>query len=159
MATKKLKVNFKMPTPTAAERLHAQQQKNRKAAGLPDPSEYKKKLDAMKTEEVEQIDEISDQLKASYVSGAKKQIKQSLPFTKKTDEYRDIAKNFIALHVTTYDEEVDRLVGSFMDEAREAPPSPRSVPSDGHRSRGCGPGDPAPPDRAPPARGSRWPTR
>ena len=147
-----------MPTPTAAERLHAQQQKNRKAAGLPDPSEYKKKLDSMKSEEVEQLDElkkstvssymlkrgaefrnntdpnrnsgspevkkhiknmsravsrmagtkpvqkeeveqldeISPQLKASYVAGAKKQIKQSLPFTKKTDEYRDIAKNFIA---------------------------------------------------------------
>ena len=153
-----------MPTPTAAERLHALQQKNRKAAGLPDPSEYKKKLDSMKTEEVnigdkvsfdhpmtaipgktmkkvgtvhkiegdmahvkvkdkygvmthkknaselkkenyeeddgplsqEQLDEISPQLKASYVAGAKKQIKQSLPFTKKTDEYRDIAKNFIA---------------------------------------------------------------
>ena len=85
-----------MPTPTAAERLHAQQQKNRKAAGLPDPSEYKKKLDSMKSEEVEQLDEISAQLKASYVSGAKKQIKQSIPFTKKTDEYRDIAKNFIA---------------------------------------------------------------
>ena len=85
-----------MPTPTAAERLHAQQQKNRKAAGLPDPSEYKKKLDAMKSEEVEQLDEISPQLKASYVAGAKKQIKQSMPFTKKSDEYRDIAKNFIA---------------------------------------------------------------
>ena len=85
-----------MPTPTAAERLHAQQQKNRKAAGLPDPSEYKKKLDSMKSEEVEQLDEISDKLKASYVSGAKKQIKQSMPFTKKSDEYRDIAKNFIA---------------------------------------------------------------
>ena len=161
-----------MPTPTAAERLHAQQQKNRKAAGLPDPSEYKKKLDSMKSEEVEhidesvlktvkrvfqgwgndpqgtgtkpkdivkrnkehspetskkllsnlgdakphtpaglqkkvlqrnlkseeveQLDEISSQLKASYVAGAKKQIKQSMPFTKKSDEYRDIAKNFIA---------------------------------------------------------------
>ena len=85
-----------MPTPTAAERLHALQQKNRKASGLPDPSEYKKKLDSMKSEEVEQLDEISPQLKASYVAGAKKQIKQSLPFTKKTDEYRDIAKNFIA---------------------------------------------------------------
>jgi hypothetical protein len=96
MATKKIKINFKMPTPTAAERLHTQQQKNRKAAGLPDPSEYKKKLDSMKSEEVEQLDEISPQLKASYVAGAKKQIKQSLPFTKKTDEYRDIAKNFIA---------------------------------------------------------------
>ena len=95
MATKKIKINFKMPTPTAAERLHAQQQKIRKASGLPDPSEYKKKLDSMKSEEVEQIDEISPQLKASYVAGAKKQIKQSMPFTKKSDEYRDIAKNFI----------------------------------------------------------------
>ena len=101
-----------MPTPTAAERLHAQQQKNRKAAGLPDPSEYKKKLDAMKSEEVEQLDEISAQLKASYVSGAKKQIKQSLPFTKKTDEYRDIAKNFIAKRqkgIAKANEEVELL--------------------------------------------------
>jgi len=101
-----------MPTPTAAERLHAQQQKNRKAAGLPDPSEYKKKLDAMKSEEVEQLDEISDKLKASYVSGAKKQIKQSLPFTKKTDEYRDIAKNFIAKRqkgIARANEEVEQL--------------------------------------------------
>ena len=47
-------------------------------------------------EEVEQIDEISAQLKASYVAGAKKQIKQSIPYTKKGEEYRDIAKNFIA---------------------------------------------------------------
>ena len=101
-----------MPTPTAAERLHAQQQKNRKAAGLPDPSEYKKKLDSMKSEEVEQIDEISPQLKASYVAGAKKQIKQSLPFTKKTDEYRDIAKNFIAKRqkgIAKANEEVEQL--------------------------------------------------
>jgi len=101
-----------MPTPTAAERLHAQQQKNRKAAGLPDPSEYKKKLDAMKSEEVEQLDEISPQLKASYVAGAKKQIKQSLPFTKKTDEYRDIAKNFIAKRqkgIAKANEEVEQL--------------------------------------------------
>jgi len=86
-----------MPTPTAAERLHVQQQKNRKAAGLPDPSEYKKKLDAMKSEEVEQIDEISAELKASYKSKAKDQIRQARPFTKKGhSEYRDIAKNFIA---------------------------------------------------------------
>ena len=110
-----------MPTPTAAERLHAQQQKNRKAAGLPDPSEYKKKLDSMKSENYEeddgplsqeQLDEISSQLKASYVSGAKKQIKQSLPFTKKTDEYRDIAKNFIAKRqkgIAKANEEVEQL--------------------------------------------------
>ena len=101
-----------MPTPTAAERLHALQQKNRKAAGLPDPSEYKKKLDSMKSEEVEQLDEISPQLKASYVAGAKKQIKQSMPFTKKTDEYRDIAKNFIAKRqkgIAKANEEVEQL--------------------------------------------------
>ena len=160
-----------MPTPTAAERLHAQHQKIRKASGLPDPSEYKKKLDAMKTEEVnigdkvsfdhpmtaipgkttkkvgtvhkiegdmahvkvkdkygvmthkknaselkkeevEPLDEISPQLKASYVAGAKKQIKQSLPFTKKTDEYRDIAKNFIAKRqkgIAKANEEVELL--------------------------------------------------
>jgi len=110
-----------MPTPTAAERLHAQQQKNRRAAGLPDPSEYKKKLDSMKSENYEeddgslsqeQLDEISAQLKASYVSGAKKQIKQSLPFTKKTDEYRDIAKNFIAKRqkgIAKANEEVEQL--------------------------------------------------
>jgi predicted RNA binding protein YcfA (HicA-like mRNA interferase family) len=112
MATKKIKINFKMPTPTAAERLHAQQQKIRKASGLPDPSEYKKKLDSMKSEEVEQIDEISAELKASYVAGAKKQIKQSMPFTKKTDEYRDIAKNFIAKRqkgIAKANEEVEQL--------------------------------------------------
>ena len=54
-----------MPTPTAAERLHALQQKNRKAAGLPDPSEYKKKLDSMKSEQLEK--------KGRFVSGPMKQ--------------------------------------------------------------------------------------
>jgi predicted RNA binding protein YcfA (HicA-like mRNA interferase family) len=136
MATKKIKINFKMPTPTAAERLHAQQQKNRKAAGLPDPSEYKKKLDSMKSENYEeddgplsqeQLDEISAQLKASYVSGAKKQIKQSLPFTKKTDEYRDIAKNFIAKRqkgIAKANEEVEQL-----DEMPESSMKTRDVHS------------------------------
>ena len=116
-----------MPTPTAAERLHALQQKNRKAAGLPDPSEYKKKLDAMKSEEVEPLDEISPQLKASYVAGAKKQIKQSLPFTKKTDEYRDIAKNFIAKRqkgIAKANEEVELL-----DEMPESSMKTRDVHS------------------------------
>jgi len=136
MATKKMKINFKMPTPTAAERLHALQQKNRKAAGLPDPSEYKKKLDTMKSENYEeddgplsqeQLDEISAQLKASYVSGAKKQIKQSLPFTKKTDEYRDIAKNFIAKRqkgIAKANEEVELL-----DEMPESSMKTRDVHS------------------------------
>ena len=49
----------------------------------------------IKVEEVEQIDEISPATKASYVTKAKDQIKQSEPWTKK-GEYKDIAKNFIA---------------------------------------------------------------
>ena len=52
--------------------------------------------DSIMKEEVEQIDEISASTKASYTSKAKEQIKQSKPFTKKGEEYRDIAKNFIA---------------------------------------------------------------
>jgi predicted RNA binding protein YcfA (HicA-like mRNA interferase family) len=58
------------------------------------------------------LNEISPQLKASYVAGAKKQIKQSMPFTKKTDEYRDIAKNFIAKRqkgIAKANEEVELL--------------------------------------------------
>jgi hypothetical protein len=42
------------------------------------------------------LDEISASTKASYTSKAKDQIKQSMPYTKKGEEYRDIAKNFIA---------------------------------------------------------------
>ena len=47
-------------------------------------------------EETEELDEISASTKASYTSKAKDQIKQSMPYTKKGEEYRDIAKNFIA---------------------------------------------------------------
>lgn len=41
---KPIKVKIKDPTPTAAERLHARHQEIRKKSGLPDPSEYEKKL-------------------------------------------------------------------------------------------------------------------
>lgn len=48
---------FKAPTPTAAERMYANQQKLRKEKGLPDPSQYKKmgdqkqkEVDSMKNE-------------------------------------------------------------------------------------------------------------
>ena len=64
---KPIKINIKEPTPTAAERLHARQQEIRKAAGLPDPEHYKKlaaqkqkEIDAMKNEEVEQLDEMPE---------------------------------------------------------------------------------------------------
>ena len=146
MATGKLKVNFKMPTPSAADRMYAKHQIIRKAAGLPDVdnnpdrpnagkyssgdskpvkrvnpiatpsvneeditvvkkgSSIKKKISDASynvfkshgfVKEEEQLDELSPATKASYVAKAKDQIKQSMPFTKKSDEYRDIAKNFI----------------------------------------------------------------
>ncbi len=53
MKVKPLKIKIKDPTPSAADRLYAKHQAIRKAKGLPDPSEYKKKLDAMKSEETE----------------------------------------------------------------------------------------------------------
>lgn len=46
-------------------------------------------------EEIKQLDEISSATKASYVAKAKDQIKQSVPFTNKGDEYRALARNFI----------------------------------------------------------------
>ena len=54
MATGKIKSNFKMPTPSAADRLHAQQQQIRKTAGLPDPSEYQK-MAAQKQKEIDDM--------------------------------------------------------------------------------------------------------
>jgi len=56
---KPLKIKIKQPTPTAADRLYAKHQAIRKEKGLPDPSEYKKKLDGMK-EETEQLDEMPE---------------------------------------------------------------------------------------------------
>jgi hypothetical protein len=41
---------FKAPTPTAAERMYANQQKLRKEKGLPDPSQYKKMVDQKQKE-------------------------------------------------------------------------------------------------------------
>ena len=53
MKVKPIKIKIKQPTPTAADRLYAKHQAIRKEKGLPDPSEYKKRLDAMKKEETE----------------------------------------------------------------------------------------------------------
>lgn len=49
-----------------------------------------------RNEEVESIDEISQQTKASYTAKAKAQVKELTPFTQKKSEYRDLAKNLIA---------------------------------------------------------------
>ncbi len=66
MKVKPLKIKIKEPTPSAADRLYAKHQAIRKARGLPDPSEYKKKLDSMKSEET-----VQEQLykKGRFVSG------------------------------------------------------------------------------------------
>jgi hypothetical protein len=63
MQEAKIKVNFKMPPESPAERLAREHAARRKASGLPDPSHYKqmaaqkqKEIDAMK-EEVESLEE------------------------------------------------------------------------------------------------------
>ena len=64
MKVKPIKIKIKQPTPTAADRLYAKHQAIRKEKGLPDPSEYKKKLDGIKTEQLEK--------KGRFVSGPPK---------------------------------------------------------------------------------------
>ena len=129
MKVKPIKIKIKEPTSSAADRLYAKQQAIRKQKGLPDPSEYKKKLDAMKKEEVEQLDELSPATKASYVSKAKEQIKQSIPYTKKGEEYRDIAKNFIEKRKKGIAKVTEQHV-----EGRFKPVKPRNVKSVGTAS-------------------------
>lgn len=105
------KIKIKEPTPSAADRLYAKHQAIRKAKGLPDPSVYKKKLDDMKKEEVEQLDELSPATKASYKSKALAQVKEMKPWTKK-GEYKDLAKNAIAKRekgIAKVSEEVEQL--------------------------------------------------
>jgi len=62
MATGKIKVNFKMPTPSAADRMHAKHQIIRKAAGLPDVDNNPDRPDAGK-----------------YSSGSSKPVKRVTP--------------------------------------------------------------------------------
>jgi hypothetical protein len=59
----KIKVNFKMPPESVADKLHRRQQELRKKSGLPDPEHYKKlaaqkqkEIDAMKNEEDSRIE-------------------------------------------------------------------------------------------------------
>jgi len=63
----KIKINFKMPSETAAEKMYRKHQELRKKSGLPDPSHYKnlaaqkqKEIDAMKNEDVEMLDEMPE---------------------------------------------------------------------------------------------------
>jgi predicted RNA binding protein YcfA (HicA-like mRNA interferase family) len=63
----KIKVNFKMPPETAAEKMYRKHQELRKKRGAPDPEEYKKmaaqkqkEIDALRNEEAEQLDEMPE---------------------------------------------------------------------------------------------------
>ena len=86
MQEAKIKVNFKMPPESPAERLAREHAARRKASGLPDPSHYKqmaaqkqKEIDAMK-EEVEQLDELKKSTLQSYL--VKKTNKPGVPSQK-----------------------------------------------------------------------------
>jgi len=85
MATGKMKSNFKMPTPSAAERMNAQHQQVRKTAGLPDPSDYLK-MAAQKKKEIEDMK--MDQKKENnpnqgrFSSGASKPVMKTQPLVK-----------------------------------------------------------------------------
>jgi predicted RNA binding protein YcfA (HicA-like mRNA interferase family) len=63
----KIKVNFKMPPETAAEKLYRKHQELRKKSGLPDPEHYKKlaaqkqkEIDDLRKEDVEMLDEMPE---------------------------------------------------------------------------------------------------
>jgi predicted RNA binding protein YcfA (HicA-like mRNA interferase family) len=64
---KKIKVNFKMPPETAAEKMYRKHQELRKKSGLPDPEHYKKmaaqkqkEIDDLRKEDVKQLDEMPE---------------------------------------------------------------------------------------------------
>ena len=63
----KIKVNFKMPPETAAEKMYRKHQELRKKSGLPDPDHYKKlaaqkqkEIEDLRKEETEQLDEMPE---------------------------------------------------------------------------------------------------
>jgi hypothetical protein len=73
MATGKIKVNFKMPTPSAADRMNAKHQAIRKAAGLPDVDNNPDRPDAGK-----------------YSSGSSKPVKRVTPVATPSVNEEDI---------------------------------------------------------------------
>jgi hypothetical protein len=185
---KKIKVNFKMPPESPAERLAREHAARRKASGLPDPSHYKqmaaqkqKEIDAMKneettvdrlkkyirpvkkttpkiekstepsgrttdhtewkvtgpsgevkrfkskqeahahynsfSEEIEELDEISTQVKTSYRQKAIADIRALRPHAEK-GEYKDLAKNIMKKRqagvnrsVKEEQEQIDEILG------------------------------------------------
>jgi len=63
----KIKINFKMPPETAAEKMYRKHQELRKKSGLPDPDHYKKlaaqkqkEIDDLRKEDVEMLDEMPE---------------------------------------------------------------------------------------------------
>ena len=76
-----------------------------------------KKAKAIQTqEEVESIDEISQELKTAYTQKAKAQVKELEPFAKKKSEYRDLAKNLIAKRQKGIAKANEELVDDSLDE-------------------------------------------
>jgi ribonuclease D len=98
----------KIPTP--AER-RAKEQEKAKKEGMA------KKAKAIQTqEEVESIDEISQELKTAYTQKAKAQVKELEPFAKKKSEYRDLAKNLIAKRQKGIAKANEELADDSLDE-------------------------------------------
>jgi len=125
MKVKPLKIKIKEPTPSAADRLYAKHQAIRKAKGLPDPSEYKKKLDSMKTEEAELDEGLRQTLRKVVPGYAKKQINQKMDRAKfgKTDSDKDA-------NYYRYKKVADKLKNEDV-ELQEGRPSQRH-PLEGH---------------------------
>lgn len=78
----KIKVNIKAPTPTAAERMYANQQKLRKEKGLPDPSHYKK----MAAQKQKEIDDMKNETKVISFSNYLNEDIQNTISEKEIDE-------------------------------------------------------------------------
>lgn len=94
MKVKPIKIKIKEPTPSAADRLYAKHQAIRKASGLPDPSEYKKRIvqkqaeiDALKKEESEVHEQLEK--KGRFVSGPAKKPFQSNTIVSPMKEAKD----------------------------------------------------------------------
>lgn len=84
---------------------------------MPDKDKHETgKFSTFMDEDIEQVDEISQELKTRYKEKASAQMKELKPFTSKKSEYRDLAKNIIAKRkaglakVTEEVEQVDEAV-------------------------------------------------
>lgn len=82
MKVRPIKIKIKQPTQSVADKLYAKHQAIRKEKGLPDASEYKKKLNGMKTEQLEN--------KGRFVSGPPKKPIKSPTIVSPMKEAKDV---------------------------------------------------------------------